>query len=157
VVAWRFGCGQLFSCPFSFLYHLFRNRTDLYNFKGILSFVFCIKFYLHFFYYYLFCFESFFQFHLLAFDFIYFYIKFSPYFFIAISSHFFLDWYFFLILSISIWIHFIFTSYLFIIILIAICFVFFYPFYRFFLISPLDILLIEDLAPWFFWVYFLWG
>ena len=40
-------------------------------------------------------FESFFQFHLLAFDFIYFYIKFSPYFFIAISSHFFLDWYIF--------------------------------------------------------------
>jgi hypothetical protein len=26
-------------------------------------------------------------------------------------------------------------------------FCFFYPFYRFFLISPLDILLIEDLAP----------
>jgi hypothetical protein len=64
---------------------------------------------------------------------------------------------FFLILSISIWIHFILTSYLFIIILIAICFVFFILFIDFFLISPLDILLIEDLAPWFFWVYFLWG
>jgi hypothetical protein len=64
---------------------------------------------------------------------------------------------FFLILSISIWIHFILTSYLFIIILIAICFVFFILFIDFFLISSLDILLIEDLAPWFFWVYFLWG
>jgi hypothetical protein len=54
---------------------------------------------------------------------------------------------FFLILSISIWIHFIFTSYLFIIILIAICFVFLSFLSIFFLISPLDILLIEDLAP----------
>ena len=138
-------------------------NPTLSKLKGVILFCFCIKFDPQYFYFYLFCFESFFYL-IFSFNFIPwclvligFYIKFDSNFFIAIYfilNHF-LNWFFFSFSLLNIWFHFIFmwifsqsfNLYLF-------CFGFFFN-GIYFLILSLNILFIENFTSWFFWVFLL--